>query len=122
MLEFFGDNWGWIVAGASGLSAAFIKSGLGFIKHKLSGDVATRIERSISREIGEENTQELKGIIKTYGVKKLVAMVSAGFNRLEQKEDKIYSLLYAIANNQNKLGVYDDNPEIKKLVEELLNE
>jgi hypothetical protein len=120
--EFFNENWGWIVAAASGLSVAFVKNGIAFIKNKLSGDVATRIEKSISRELGEENTKEIKEIIKTYGVKKLFNVITDGFNKLEAKENQNAQMLKTIMANQLALGVYDEAPEIKAQVTKLLNE
>jgi polyhydroxyalkanoate synthesis regulator protein len=122
LADFFNDNWGWIVAGASGLSAAFIKNGIAFIKNKLSMDVASRIETSISNELGEENTAELKKIIKQYGVSKLVQLATEGFKKLEAKEARNAEMLKLIMSNHLALGVYDESPEIKAQAIKLLNE
>jgi len=116
----FGAYWQEIVAVATPFMGVIVYSGIKYIKNKLSSSIVTNSAIAIKGELGEDNYNALTGVIKDYGVTKLVAIVKDLSNQFEQLKD-ILPLLKVMIANQLALGVYDDNPEAKEILEKIIN-
>lgn len=116
MTEFFGDLWPTVLTFGSALGTYALFSIKSYVKNKLSSSVSTNLKAVLVKEIGEEETEALLAFAKTYGTKKIFETLS----HLMQSSTKVDQLLTIIATNQLALGAYDDNPELKKVVESLV--
>ena|SRR6056297_658909 len=117
MGEFFAE-YGFTIGSFSAIFVAFITSGLAkFLKKNLADSVIVKFISKFKKDIGEENFNELTRIAKEYGVKKLeqgVRDIIENNIELANQVTKLESLLKSMLQNQIALGVYDDNPELKK--------
>lgn len=116
----FGAYWEVMVAATTPFVGVIIYSGVKWIKNKLSGSIITNSALAIKSELGEDNYNALTGVIKDYGIKKLITTTKDLSNQFEQLKD-ILPLLKVMIANQLALGVYDDNPEAKEILEKIIN-
>ena len=116
----FGQYWQELLAVATPFASIIIYSGVKWIKNKLSGSIITNSAIAIKKELGEENYNALTGVIKDYGITKLIAEIKKLSNQFGQLKD-ILPLLKVLVANQIALGVYDDNPEAKEILEKIIN-
>jgi hypothetical protein len=116
MTEFFGDLWPTVLTIGSALGTYALFSVKSYIKNKFSSSVTTNLKTTLVKEIGEEETDALLKFVKAYGVRKLVDTLDI----LLSKNDKVDQMLKVIMLNQLALGAYDDNLELKKVVESLV--
>ena len=117
MSEFFAE-YGFTIGSLSAIFIAFVTSGLSkFLKNKLADSVITKFIKKFKNDVGEENFNDITRIAKEYGVKKLeqgVKNLIENNVKLENKVGNLESLFKSMLQNQIALGVYDDNPELKK--------
>ena len=116
----FGAYWQEIVALGTPFAGLIIFSGVKYIKSKLSNAIVTKSALAIKGELGDENYDALIGVVKSYGVKKLISTTKELSNQFEQLKD-ILPLIKIMVSNQIALGVYDDNPEAKEILEKIIN-
>lgn len=116
----FGQYWQEIVAFATPFMGLIVYSGMKFIKKQLSSKIVKDSAFAIKNELGEENYNALLGVVKNYGVAKLVQAIKDVSGKVEQFND-ILPLLKVMLANQIALGVYDDNPEGKEILEKIIN-
>jgi|AntAceMinimDraft_18_1070375.scaffolds.fasta_scaffold255560_2 hypothetical protein len=114
-----GQYWQEIVVIGTPFFGFMIIGVIKFIKNKLAGNVITSGLLKIKNDLGVEDYNALTNVVKNIGVKKAVSGVSEIIN--EVKDIKaIIPLIIAMSQTHLELGVYDELPVIKEIVEKTL--
>jgi hypothetical protein len=123
MGELFADNYEIITSVAAAI-VSFVTLQIGrFFKNKFASKILVGFGAKAKEELGEENYNELVAIGKEYGIKKLKEIVSKVLSEHEDLKvnyTEIKDLLKVLIENQIRLGVYEDNPELESQVRERL--
>jgi|LGVF01.2.fsa_nt_gb hypothetical protein len=115
-----GQYWETIVAVGTPTIGIIIIGAVKYIKNKLAGSILNQGATSIKEELGEENYSLILTGIKTYGIKKAVDMLNDVIADLKDVKD-IVPLIIAMSKTHLELGVYNELPAIKEIVEKTLD-
>jgi len=115
-----GQYWQEIVVIGTPVLGIMIAGGIKWIKNKLASTIIGSTTTKIKDELGVEEYNALMNIIKSYGVRKLVKVTSELVNEFKTVSS-IVPLIIAMNQNYLDMGVYDDSPVLKEIVENTLN-
>lgn len=116
----FGQYWQELIVIGTPVLGIIIMGGVKWIKNKLATSIISSTTAKIKTEIGTEEYNTLVGLVKSYGIRKLVAITSELVNEFKEVK-QIVPLIIAMSQTHLQLGVYDDIPAIKEIVEKTLD-
>ena len=115
-----GQYWQELIVIGTPVVGLMLAGGIKWIKNKLASSIVTSTTTKVKTELGNEEYNALVGVVKSYGIRKLVKTLSELV--IEFKEVKeIVPLIIAMSQTHLSMGVYDELPEVKEIVEKTLD-
>ena len=112
----FEEYWQQILSIGTPTLVAIVYGGYKYIKNKLANNVVKDLFAKVKSDLPEEDYNAITTVAKSYlgtkGIKALKELIG-------QVEilGLIVPVIIGMAQNQLALGVYDDQPEIKNIIE-----
>lgn len=115
-----GQYWQEVIAIGTPVLGLMIMGGIKWIKNKLATTIIGSTALKFKEEVGTEEYNAVVSIVKNYGIKKLVPEISKLVNEFKEVKE-IVPLIIAMSQTHLNMGVYDESPAIKEIVEKTLD-
>lgn len=115
-----GQYWQEIIAIGTPFTGTIIYFGIKWIKNKLAGNVIETTLKKIKIDLGPDDYNALTNIIKNVGVKVISTEVSKLVKDFKDIKE-IIPLIIAMSQTHLAMGVYDELPVVKEIVQKTLD-
>jgi hypothetical protein len=114
-----GQYWQELIVFGTPILGIMIAGGIKWIKNKLATTIIGSTALKVKEELGADEYKALVSLVKDYGIQKIVPEISKLVNDFKEVKE-IVPLIIAMSQTHLEMGVYDELPAIKEIVEKTL--